>query len=207
VIGILDYDMGNIGSIANMLKRLRGECIIASDAAQLLSCQKLILPGVGAFDTAIQHLKDKGLWEALQHFALQEKKPVLGICLGMQLMCLGSEEGNLPGLGWFNTNVRRFQFSGLPNSDSLRIPHMGWNLVDMQDPSFALFKDWEPEMRFYFVHSYAVQDVDAFFAKGLTRHGYPFVSVMGHENLMGFQCHPEKSHRYGMLVYKNFIEL
>lgn len=207
MIGIVDYDMGNIGSIANMIQHLQGECCIVADSQSLLSCDKLILPGVGAFDTAIQNLHQRNLWQPLQAFALEYKKPVLGVCLGMQIMCMGSQEGTRAGLGWFDTTVRKFDFSIVNNSSQLRVPHMGWNTVHVVDKQFLLFQHWEDEMRFYFVHGYAVHQTDAAFVKGVTNYGYPFASVIGNENIMGFQCHPEKSHRFGMQVYRNFINI
>jgi len=195
MIGIVDYDMGNIGSIANMIQHLQGECCVVGDALSMLECDKLILPGVGAFDTAVQNLHQRDLWHPLLAFAQEQKKPVLGVCLGMQIMCAGSEEGATQGLGWFDTTVLKFDFDSLIDSSHLRVPHMGWNTVTMVDTQFPLFENWEAEMRFYFVHGYAVHDTTASFVKGITYYGYPFASVIGHQNIMGFQCHPEKSHR------------
>ena len=204
MIGLVDYGMGNLGSIANMIRKMGGQSKIVQTPDELLSCSKLILPGVGAFDTAIKNLKDLGLWESLHQFALQDKKPLLGICLGMQVLCKGSEEGNLPGLGWINAEVKRFNFNG---NTRLKIPHMGWNIVRPVQEAFPLFRNWEDEMRFYFVHAYAVQCEDPAEAMGKTMYGYEYDSVIAKDNIMGMQCHPEKSHRFGMLVYKNFIEL
>ena len=205
MIGLVDYGMGNLGSIANMIRKMGGQSLIVTTAEDLLQCNKAILPGVGAFDTAIQNLKDQRLWDALHEFTFQQKKPLLGICLGMQVLCKGSEEGNLAGLGWINAEVKKFRFD--EEHSALKVPHMGWNTVQKLDDAFPLFKDWESEMRFYFVHSYAVHCQDAAQAKGRTQYGYSFDSVVGQGNIMGMQCHPEKSHRFGMLVYKNFIDL
>lgn len=208
MIGVVDYGMGNLGSISNMISKMGGQSTIVHNAAELLTCDKVILPGVGSFDTAISNLKRQGLWDALFQFSLEEKKPLLGVCLGMQVLCKGSEEGNLPGLGWIDAEVIRFKFNEEPKgSRPLNIPHMGWNYVHPSDSAFPLFKNWEPEMRFYFVHSYAAKCNKQEESKGRTRYGYEFDSVIGRQNIMGMQCHPEKSHRFGMLVYKNFIDL
>jgi glutamine amidotransferase len=204
VIGIVDFDMGNIGSIANMMKYLQAPYCLVRKAADMAACHKLILPGVGAFDTAVTNLHRQDLWQPLQAFATEHKKPVLGICLGMQLMCNHSEEGSLPGLGWIDAPVQRFQFD--ESIEHLRIPHMGWNKVEAANASFALFQEL-PLMRFYFVHAYYVPVQKKDFEMGITHYGHPFVSVVGLQNVMGFQCHPEKSHRYGMQVYRNFIAL
>lgn len=208
MIGVVDYGMGNLGSISNMISKMGGKSTIVHTANDLLNCEKLILPGVGSFDTAINNLKTQGLWDALFEFALEQKKPLLGICLGMQVLCKGSEEGALAGLGWIDAEVIRFNFKAVSEEGrQLNVPHMGWNYVTPVDPAFPLFKNWEPEMRFYFVHSYAAKCSNAGESKGTTNYGYTFDSVIGRQNIMGMQCHPEKSHRYGMLVYKNFIEM
>ena len=204
MIGIVNYDMGNIGSIVNMIEYLQGSCMLVSDAAAMQACDKLILPGVGAYDTAMKQLRQKDLLAPLQVFAMEQRKPVLGVCLGMQLMCAGSEEGQLQGLGWFDTMVTKFQFS----DKKMRVPHMGWNHIQFAQPGFSLFNNLSAgENRFYFVHSYAVQETDAPFVAGITHYGVDFTSVVAQHHLMGFQCHPEKSHRFGMQVYQNFINL
>jgi glutamine amidotransferase len=204
MIGIVDYDMGNIGSIVNMIEYLQGSCTLVSDAAAMQVCDKLILPGVGAFDTAMKQLRKRDLLSPLHSFAMEKRKPVLGVCLGMQLMCAGSEEGLLQGLGWFDTVVTKFQFT----DKKLRVPHMGWNHIRFVQPGFSLFKNLsEEDNRFYFVHSYAVQNIDDPYVAGITHYGVDFASVLAKYHLMGFQCHPEKSHRFGMQVYKNFINL
>ena len=205
MIGIVNYDMGNIGSIVNMINYLQGRCVLVSDAATMAACDKLILPGVGAFDTAVRQLRQRDLLSPLQAFAMEQRKPVLGVCLGMQLMCAGSEEGELPGLGWFDTVVQKFRFD---TNTALRVPHMGWNNIQFAQPGFSLFHQLPPnDNRFYFVHSYAVHNTTAAFVAGTTHYGYAFASVLAQHHLMGFQCHPEKSHRFGMQVYQNFINL
>ncbi len=207
MIALIDYGMGNIGSIANMIKKVGGESKVVTSAAALLQADKAILPGIGAFDQAVTTIHDLNLWEALNEFALVKKKPILGICLGMQLLCKSSEEGVLPGFGWIDAEVKRFNFTGLAGFEKLKVPHMGWNTVRPVANDFPLFKNWEEEMRFYFVHTYAAHAITAEHCKGKTFFGYEFDSVLGHENIMGFQCHPEKSHRFGKIVYKNFVDL
>lgn len=209
MIGVIDYGMGNIGSIVNMIKRLRGNCVVVSDKQQLGQCDKIILPGVGSFDTAIDNLRQSGLWDPINEFALIRKQPVLGICLGMQIMMKGSEEGRKGGLGWFDAEVKHLHHLGSANSLGLRVPHMGWNVVVPAEHTaeMPLFKNWERDMRFYFVHSYAVPSDAGKFVKGITSYGCDFASVVSTGNIFGFQCHPEKSHRFGFRVYQNFIEL
>jgi glutamine amidotransferase len=208
MIGLVDYGMGNLGSIANMIRKIGGQSCIVQEPGDLKKCSKAILPGVGAFDTAVRNLHDLNLWDSLHEFALVQQKPLLGICLGMQVLCLGSEEGSLKGLGWIQAEVKKFQFDqSNKETSSLKVPHMGWNTVKPVDADFPLFTNWEKEMRFYFVHSYAVACTDKQASKGKTTYGYSFDSVIGKDNIMGIQCHPEKSHRYGMIVYKNFIDL
>ena len=207
MIAIVDYGVGNVRAIANMIKKLGGEAVITGEPELIRSADKVILPGVGAFDTAINHLKDRNLWDALNEHALVKKKPVLGICLGMQLLCNRSEEGILAGLCWIDAEVKKFNFSNVPGGEKLKIPHIGWNVVKPADHDFILFKNRDEEMRFYFVHSYAVQCNRREQSKGKTVFGYEYDSVVGKENIMGMQCHPEKSHRYGLQVYRNFCEM
>ncbi len=199
--------MGNIGSIINMIKKAGYTSTVAHTAQDIISADKIILPGVGAFDTAITHLKERNLWHALNEHALVKKKPVLGICLGMQLLCNRSEEGVLAGLGWIDAEVKKFNFTNVAGGEKLKIPHIGWNVVKPVDNDFILFKNRDEEMRFYFVHSYAVQCNQPEQSKGKTVFGYAYDSVVGKDNIMGMQCHPEKSHRYGLQVYKNFCEI
>ena len=202
MITIIDYGMGNIGSIANMLKRIGYSSEISSDASRIDAAEKIILPGVGHFDKAIINIEKLGLKEVLRKKALKDKTPMLGICLGMQLMCINSEEGVNPGLGLINAEVKRFQF----NQNTLKIPHMGWNLVNIKKESKLLLNS-TPHTRFYFVHSYHAvcnQPVDILTT---TNYSYNFVSAFEHENIVGVQFHPEKSHRFGMELLRNFITL
>lgn len=203
MITIIDYGMGNLGSIANMLKKIGTSTIISSDLDVIAQAHKLILPGVGAFDHGMTKLKELGILTVLNERVLNAGVPVLGICLGMQLMAHRSDEGKLPGLGWIEAETVRFHFG--PDRTDLKIPHMGWNTVKVCKDS-PLFNGTYPEPRFYFVHSYHVvcrseQDI-------LTKtfHGYDFVSSFVKENIVGVQFHPEKSHKFGMRLLKNFVE-
>ena len=199
MIIVIDYGMGNLGSIANMIKKVGYKCIITSDLEEIKKATKLILPGVGSFDNGMKNLEKLGMIEVLNQKVLVEKTPILGICLGMQLMTKSSEEGNLLGLGWIEADTKKFV------SDTLKIPHMGWNTIKHQKNS-KLFDESENEKRFYFVHSYCVncnQEVDI-----LTNTNYiqDFVSSFQKENIIGVQYHPEKSHKFGMSLIKNFVE-
>lgn len=203
MIGIIDYGMGNLGSIHNMLTRLGIDSEIISDLDQIRAADKLILPGVGAFDNAITNLQKRGMISVLNEMVLEEKKKILGICLGMQLLSKRSEEGMLEGLGWIDAETIRFKFS---KEQNLQIPHMGWNTVTIEQDS-CLFKDMYDEPRFYFVHSYHVKCHSRETVLTTTRYGTDFTSGVIKENIYGLQFHPEKSHKFGMRVLRNFAEL
>ncbi|MFY9607535.1 MAG: imidazole glycerol phosphate synthase subunit HisH [Blastocatellia bacterium] len=203
MITIVDYGTGNLASIANMLKKIGCASIITSEADRIAGAGKLILPGVGAFDTGMRNLMKLGLIEVLNRKAKQEKVPLLGICLGMQLFVSRSEEGDLPGLGWIDGNVIKFRPE--LNGKNLKVPHMSWNHIDVVKES-KLFSDMHAEPRFYFVHSYHVQlDRDEDLLANTT-YGYPFASALERGNIAGVQFHPEKSHKFGMKLLKNFAE-
>ena len=203
MITIIDYGMGNLASIANMIKKTGGSSIITSDKNKIEKAEKLILPGVGAFDHAVENLKRLDLWEVIRKKALNEKVPIMGICLGMQLLTNGSEEGNLSGLSLINAYTKRFRFS----NDKLKIPHIGWNTVILKKKS-KLFTGMETqENRFYFVHSYAVECEEENDILTTTCYGYEFVSSFEKDNIIGCQFHPEKSHKFGMKLIENFIKL
>lgn len=202
MITIVDYGVGNIGSIANMLKRIGSDCIITSDADIIAKAKKILLPGVGAFDPGMERIECLGLKEVLNNKALKEKVPVLGICLGMQIMTNKSEEGKLQGLGWINASVKRFSFD---DASVLKIPHMGWNEVKPSSGN-SLIK--EAGQRFYFVHAYHPVVADRNQVIGTTRYGYEFDSVITNgDNIFGAQFHPEKSHQFGMRFFENFMKL
>jgi glutamine amidotransferase len=204
MIVIIDYDMGNVGSIINMLKKIGATAKISYKMDDILTADKLILPGVGAFDQGVINLAERNLVPILNKKVLEDRCPVLGICLGMQLMSRRSEEGELPGLGWVEAETRRFQFS--EEIGHLKIPHMGWNEVraNGQPPLFARF---EKTPRFYFVHSYHVCCKSQEDVMATSFYGYEFTAAIGKENVMGTQFHPEKSHSFGMQLLRNFANL
>lgn len=203
MIAIVDYGMGNLGSISNMLRKVGAACAISSDPAVIESADKLILPGVGAFDGGMRSLAERGLIQVLDTQVLAHKKPVLGLCLGMQLFGQRSEEGNLKGLGWVDLQTIRFRFDDA--NARLKIPHMGWNTLQIRRPH-ALLNDLDLDARFYFVHSYHVVCADHENVMAETNYGYNFASVVGRDNILGAQFHPEKSHKFGMILLRNFAE-
>lgn len=196
MIVIVNYGLGNLGSIKNMLKRVGVEASICDNPSKLEEATKIILPGVGAFDTGMRHLGDNGWLEILNRKVLLEKVPTLGICLGMQLMTKRSEEGQLPGLGWINGEVLKF------TDPALRVPHMGWNVVHPGKQGSILATD--RELRFYFVHSYYVTIKNEEEILGKTIYGTDFVSAFVRDNIYGVQFHPEKSHQFGMELFRKF---
>jgi len=198
MIAVIDYGVGNLGSIRNMLKRVGHGCEVTRDPAVIAAADKIILPGVGAFDYAMARLNDSGLRPLLDRKAIEEKVPILGICLGMQLLTLGSEEGALPGLSWIDARAVRF-----PGGDGLKVPHMGWNAVRPTRAS-PLTAGLEADARFYFVHSYAVQVEDPADCLLECRHGIRFAAAIHRDNIYGAQFHPEKSHRFGKRLLANF---
>ncbi|MFN8414015.1 MAG: imidazole glycerol phosphate synthase subunit HisH [Anaerolineales bacterium] len=203
MIVVVDYGVGNLGSIVNMFKKIGVKAIASSDPKVVESAEKIILPGVGAFDAAMRKFKEAGLEALVGHLVLEKKIPVLGLCVGLQLMTKGSEEGQLAGLGWFDAETIRFKFE--TEHANLKVPHMGWNTAQVCR-EHPLVADWDEESRFYFVHSFHVvaKDMDAVLAK--TEYGVTIHSILGRENIMGVQFHPEKSHRFGMRLLKNFAE-
>lgn len=203
MIVIVDYGMGNLGSVLNMFKKVGAQAKISSDLNEIIKAQKILLPGVGAFDTAMKRINDAGMLEVLNKKAMVEKVPVLGICLGMQLLTNSSEEGGLPGLGWIDGSAHRFKGS---IDETLRIPHMGWNTANIQQNN-AITEDYEGEVRFYFVHSYYVKVTNRSHSMMETTYGLKFDSAIVKDNIFGAQFHPEKSHRFGMKFFKNFAKL
>lgn len=199
MIIILDYGLGNLGSIQNMLKKVGKNSIISSNKDEILSATKIILPGVGAFDTGINNLRKLDLIETLNYKALTEKIPVLGICLGMQLMCNSSAEGISKGLSWFKADLVRFD-----TQIGLKVPHMNWSYTKILKES-KLFENMPYEMKFYHVHSYHIANKPDDSILESDYHGYKFVSAIQRDNLLGVQFHPEKSHKYGMILLDNFI--
>ena len=202
MIMIVDYGMGNLGSMLNMFKRIGVEASIQSDPVNLSNAAKLILPGVGAFDAAMSCINSRsGLREVLDYKAMEEKIPVLGVCLGMQLLTKASEEGDIKGLGWIPSVTSRF-----PKLDGFKVPHMGWNIARpvKQNPLVA---GVGLDPRYYFVHSYYVRVENPDHSLMRASYGVEFDAAIGMDNIYGVQFHPEKSHRYGMSILKNFSEL
>lgn len=201
MITIIDYGLGNVQAFSNVYKRLGIPVAIARAPAELAGATKLILPGVGAFDHAMELLMKSGMRESLDEMVLSNKIPVLGVCIGMQILANSSEEGRLPGLGWIDGVVRRFEppISQFP----LRLPHMGWNDVIPRGAS-ALFDSLESHARFYFLHSYFFQCALPENVLAVTEYGEYFPCAVGKENIFGVQFHPEKSHHFGAKLLKNF---
>lgn len=204
MVTIIDYGVGNLSSIKNMLKKIGVESEVSSDPKVLTSAEKIILPGVGAFDTCAKKLKASGLLEVLNKKVLGERIPVLGVCVGMQLLMNGSEEGVLPGLGWIKG--RNVKFRKQDMSSELKIPHMGWSDVRLHNSS-RLFEGLKEEARFYFVHSFHALLDEECDAMVYASHGYSFVAGVEKENILGVQFHPEKSHKFGMMLLANFAAL
>jgi glutamine amidotransferase len=203
MIIIVDYGMGNLGSVLNMFKKVGAEAKVSSDLNEISKAEKILLPGVGAFDTAMQKINDAGMLEVLSNKALKEKVPILGICLGMQLLTNASEEGMLPGLGWINGKAHGFKGR---IDEKLKIPHMGWNIAHVQQQNL-ITNGYEGEIRFYFVHSYFVKVEDEQHSMMKSDYGLSFDSAIVHDNIFGAQFHPEKSHKFGMHFFKNFANI
>lgn len=201
MIGVIDYGMGNISSVMNILKRLNTDSKLITNPALLAECNKIILPGVGKFDEGIKHLKNSGMFAAIQEYALSLQRPILGICLGMQLLATSSEEGPGEGLNLIPGIVKKFVFE----DKKLKIPHMGWNRVfnnNKGDPSLGQLLDG---FKFYFVHSYYYVADDKDNVLLTTNYGGPFTSAVIKNNIIGVQFHPEKSHKYGMQLFQFFV--
>lgn len=205
MITIVDYGMGNLGSIKNMFKYIGVEAEIQSDVDKIKNASKILLPGVGSFDTAMKKINESDLKEVLIEKALKEQVPVLGICLGMQLLTNSSEEGNLAGLGWIDAKTMSFKNR---IDKKYKIPHMGWNIVNRSNDSSLTqgFEEFE-ETRFYFVHSYFVKVEDEKNSILKTNYGLEFDSAIQKDNIYGAQFHPEKSHKFGMKFFENFARI
>jgi glutamine amidotransferase len=199
MIAVIDYGVGNLGSIRNMLKKIGADSVITGDPAAIAAAERLVLPGVGAFDRGIEALQASHLVPLLERRVLQEQVPILGICLGMQLMTRRSEEGTRPGLGWIDAEVLRLR----PSDAGLKVPHMGWNRITPVRDN-ALMHGLPDEPRFYFVHSYHVRCHDGADVIATTTYGEPFHSAFHRGNVWGVQFHPEKSHKFGMALLRNF---
>tara|TARA_B100000945_G_C20360628_1_gene586937 strand:- start:211 stop:810 length:600 start_codon:yes stop_codon:yes gene_type:complete len=196
---IIDYKVGNVGSISNMIKYIGFDALISNDINKIKSASKIILPGVGSFDHGMKNLKNSNLIEVLNEKVLNDKIPILGICLGAQLLTKSSQEGNEIGLGYLEALTLKF------NENNLKLPHMGWNYIDINKKSL-LMVDLPEKSKFYFVHKYYMkgkkEDVLT-----TTEYGSSFHSSLEKDNIFAVQFHPEKSHKYGMQLMKNFMRL
>jgi imidazole glycerol-phosphate synthase subunit HisH len=204
MISIVDYGLGNILAFQNIYKKLNIPTSVVSTHTQLEGSEKIILPGVGSFDWAMSQLNQSGMRETLDQLVLKKKVPVMGICVGMQMMAKQSEEGDLDGLGWIDARVKRFDDS--TKTSMIQLPHMGWNDVVPTKPH-ALFDGLEKDSRFYFLHSYffATEGQDQILAQ--TDYNGVFASSVHNGNVFGVQFHPEKSHHWGVRLLKNFAEI
>ena len=204
MIVVIDYNMGNVGSVANMIKHVGGTSILTNKHSDIENAEKIILPGVGSFDTGMKNLEKLDLIEILNKKVLKDNIPVFGICLGMQLLSKSSEEGILNGLGWVDAKTVKFKFE---NDLSLSLPHMGWNDVIINTKNIGLFENMYDAPRFYFDHAYHISCNNTKDIMGTSEYGYEFVSSVHRDNIFGVQFHPEKSHKYGMRLFENFIRL
>ncbi|MFA5454828.1 MAG: imidazole glycerol phosphate synthase subunit HisH [Sulfurimonas sp.] len=203
MIGIVDYNMGNLASVQNAFAKLGADTVVESNPEKFKDYEKLILPGVGAFPDAMEHLRERNMIEAIKEYAASSK-PILGICLGMQLLFESSEEfGNHEGLGLIKGKVVAFDISKF--SEPLKVPHMGWNRMFTKE--HPLFKGLDKEHYLYFVHSYHAVCENEDDVVGKTIYGYEFASAVAHKNVMGIQPHPEKSHTNGLKILENFINI
>jgi len=203
MIVIIDYGMGNLGSVLKSFKKVTDNVIISSSKEEIERAKKLVLPGVGHFSNAMNNLKKMNLIEPLNFFALEKKKPILGICLGMQLMAEKSEEGDANGLGWIDAIVKKFSIN---NKLNYKVPQMGWNTINIKKESL-LMKNIPDNSEFYFIHSYYVDCRNEEDILNTTKYESNFVSATQKNNIFGVQYHPEKSHDSGKQVVKNFLEL
>lgn len=199
MIGIIDYGVGNIKAFANIYKNFR----IVKNISEFENITKLILPGVGSFDHAMTSLENSGMREKLDELVLEKKIPVIGICVGMQMLAKSSEEGILNGLGWIDGIVKKFDKSKINNGP---LPHMGWNNLNIEKKN-KIFENLEENPRYYFLHSYYFECHDKDNVIATATYGEKFDCMINHENIYGIQCHPEKSHHNGMQLLKNFGEL
>ena len=204
MITIVDYGLGNIRAFLNVYHRLNIPAATAASADELRGASKLILPGVGAFDHAMRRLGESGMRATLDDLVLHKGVPVLGVCVGMQMLGRSSDEGELPGLGWIDGRVRGF--ASLPAATGLPLPHMGWNDVHPVSRN-NLFDQLESDARFYFLHSFYFECANGEDALAVSRYGTDFSSAVNSANIFGVQFHPEKSHHFGTRLLKNFAEL
>lgn len=204
MVSIINYGLGNVKAFANILKNLNVEFSIASTPEELAKSTKIILPGVGAFDHAMAKLNESGLRETLDDMVLNKKVPVVGICVGMQMMAKRSDEGTSEGLGWIDAEVKKFDVSKIQFKTHL--PHMGWNDI-VATKELPILKGLEENAKFYFLHSYYFQCNDDSNIIATAEYGVDFTCAANKDNIFGVQFHPEKSHQWGIQLLKNFSEL
>jgi glutamine amidotransferase len=203
MIVIVDYGMGNLRSLQSKLKMLKFDSIVSNDPIDIEAASHLLLPGVGHFASGMRNLVERGLIGPLNKAVIEKHTPVLGICLGMQLLCKHSEEGNTEGLGWIDAEVKRFQFD--KGQARLRVPHVGWNDIQLRNEQSILFQDIPHDKPFYFTHSYYVVTKEDAPSIAVTEHGQLFTAAIEKGNIFGTQFHPEKSRRYGLQLIENFL--
>lgn len=201
MIAIIDYDVGNIAAVANMLQRLGLQCVMTNKAEDVMEADRIILPGNGAFDECVRNLRSTGLIPAIERRVLVEGIPLLGICVGAQMLGHSSEEGVEPGLGWIDMTVNRF-----PDAEALPVPHMGWRDVVSAQGENPLLSRLEPGARFYFVHSYFMKPRDPADLLLTASYGREFAAAVARGNIAGVQFHPEKSHRFGKQLLEGFAK-
>lgn len=203
MISVVDYGVANLGSMLNMLRKVGAAARLVATPGELAEATRIVLPGIGAFDHGMAALGERGFIEPLRDKALVERVPLLGVCLGMQMLGLGSEEGSRPGLGLIPMRCQRLR---MPEGSRLRVPHMGWNTLVPRRAS-PLLEGLDADSRFYFVHSYHAVCEREDDVLATSHYGNDFVSVVEHGNVRGVQFHPEKSHRYGMALLRNFASV
>jgi glutamine amidotransferase len=204
LIAIVDYGLGNVQAIANIYKRLDLPCMLARHASHLADASHIVLPGVGAFDWAMAKLNESGMREALDDAVINHKKPVLGICVGMQMLALRSDEGTAAGLGWLDAEVKHLDRG--PTDNPRQLPHMGWNDVKPMSTQ-GLFAGFDEPPRFYFLHSYYFAPHEPADTLAESDYGTSFTCAVRHGHVHGVQFHPEKSHAWGIQLLKNFATL
>ena len=202
MIVIVDYNIGNVGAVANMLISVGGNAVISSDESCIEKADKLILPGTGAFDSCMLALKKTGIVPLIERKVIEEKVPILGICVGAQMMGLASDEGNEVGLGWVDMKSKKF-----PNHLGVEVPNMGWSDVVVAEGPDEFFIDYEETPRFYFAHSYYLEPEKALNIWMTASHGLTFAAAIHDHNIYGVQFHPEKSHRFGKHFFEKFLLL
>jgi glutamine amidotransferase len=201
LIVIIDYDIGNISAVANMLLRVGVRCKISRQVEDVEQAERILLPGNGSFDACMVNLRASGLIPILEHKVLQQGTPLLGICVGAQMLGHSSAEGKEAGLGWLDMEVKRF-----PDIPGLRVPHMGWNQVTPVVPDNRLTKEMDGDSRFYFVHSYYMEPRDTADVLLQAHYGIDFAAGVSRDNITGVQFHPEKSHRFGKKLLASFVK-